>query len=52
MIIEVEETSQIHQGLEIESIVEKDHTEIIVIEITNARIVGQIPVKGKFVHIS
>lgn len=49
MIIEVEETFRTLQGLVIEPIAEKDHTEIIVIEIMNARIVRQIHVKGKFV---
>lgn len=51
MTIEVVETSQIHQDLEIELIVEKDHIEIIVIEIMNEKVVERIPVKGKFVYI-
>jgi len=46
MTIEVE-ISLTHQGLEIEVIVEKDHIEIIVIEIMNARILVQILEKGK-----
>jgi len=46
MIIEVE-ISLTHQGLEIELIVEKDHIEIIVIEIMNARLLLEILEKGK-----
>lgn len=50
MTIEVEETSQTPQDLEIELTVEKDHIEIIVTEIMNARIVMGIPERGKFIH--
>lgn len=48
MTIEVEEIHLTNQGLEIELIVEKDHIEIIVIEIMIVRVVEQIPEKGKF----
>lgn len=47
MTIEVEATHLTHQGLEIELIVEKDHIEIIVIEIMIVRVVVQILEKGK-----
>lgn len=46
MTIEVEEIYLTHQGLENELNVEKDHIEIIAIEIMNASLVMQILEKG------
>lgn len=50
MIIEVEETSRIHQDHEIEQIVERGHLGIIMIEIMIAKLVKHIPGKGKFLQ--
>jgi len=52
MIIEVEETYLKHQDPEIELIAERDHIEIIGLEIMIASLVKPIPENGKFLYFN